>query len=155
MSRILILAGAAFVAVLLVISMQNPATQGLSQRELAKYPQTPPEGDAWFQEQVTDNPRLVLVDFNAVWCGPCRMMLPVLERLATEYEDRVALVKVDIDERPRIADHYHASAIPLVLLMHRGKVLDGLPGFSGPESDYQTLRGMIETHLGKVATPRP
>lgn len=154
MSRILIVVGAALVAAMLLFSMQNPPTQGLSRGELAGLPSAPPDGDAWFQEKVTDNPRLVLVDFSAVWCGPCRMMLPVLERLAKEYEGRVDLVNVDVDERPQIAGHYNASSIPLVLLMHRGTVLDGIPGFSGPEADYQTLKGMIETHLPKIAKAR-
>ena len=65
----------------------------------------------------------VLVDLWAVWCGPCRMVSPVLEQLATEYAGRLKLVKVDVDRSPRLSERFVVQAVPTLLLLRDGQVV--------------------------------
>ena len=64
----------------------------------------------------------VLVDLWAAWCGPCRMVSPVLEQLATEYAGRLKLVKVDVDRSPRLSERFAVQAVPTLLLLRDGQV---------------------------------
>ena len=75
-----------------------------------------------FQKEVLESPIPVLVDFFATWCGPCRMIAPYLQEIAEEYEGKVKVGKVDVDEEEALAIEYKVSAIPLVLLFKDGKV---------------------------------
>jgi thioredoxin 1 len=78
------------------------------------------EGD--FERLVLDSPRPAVVDFSAVWCGPCRSIAPVIEGLANDYADRVTVATVDIDDNPRLAAHYGVRSVPTVMLFERGDV---------------------------------
>ena len=75
-----------------------------------------------FKQEVLESPIPVLVDFFATWCGPCRMIAPFLEEIAEEYEGKVKVGKVNVDEEEALAIEYKVSAIPLVLLFEGGKV---------------------------------
>ena len=75
-----------------------------------------------FKQEVLESPIPVLVDFFATWCGPCRMIAPFLEEIAEEYEGKVKVGKVNVDEEEALAIQYKVSAIPLVLLFKDGKV---------------------------------
>ena len=75
-----------------------------------------------FKQEVLESPIPVLVDFFATWCGPCRMIAPYLEEIAEEYEGKVKVGKVNVDEEEALAIEYKVSAIPLVLLFKDGKV---------------------------------
>ena len=75
-----------------------------------------------FKQEVLDSDIPVLVDFFATWCGPCRMIAPFLEEIAEEYQGKVKVGKVDVDEEEALAIEYKVSAIPLVLLFEGGKV---------------------------------
>jgi thioredoxin 2 len=88
----------------------------------------------------------VLVDVWAPWCGPCRMVSPVLEQLATEHAGELKLVKVNADEAPEVSRRFEVQAIPTLVLMHRGKVLDKQVGAAPPPA----LRSWIAEHLPKV-----
>src|ERR1039457_4876496 len=70
----------------------------------------------------------VLVDFWAEWCGPCKMIGPILDELATEYTGRVKIGKVNIDEHQTLATEYGVRAIPTLLLFHQGQVADQMVG---------------------------
>ena len=74
--------------------------------------------------EVAEKARIpVLVDLWAAWCGPCRMVSPVLEQLATEYAGRLKLVKVDIDRSPRLSERFTVQAVPTLLLLRDGQVV--------------------------------
>ena len=84
-------------------------------------------GDADFDAATTTS-QLVLVDLWAPWCGPCRMVAPVLERISARYAGRVKVVKVNVDDNPRTAARFQASSIPLVVFLKDGTTVDTVLG---------------------------
>jgi len=92
--------------------------------------------DATFDADVLKNDTPVLVDFWAPWCGPCRMVAPIVEELAGEYDGRVKFVKLNTDENPRIASQYGIRSIPTLLVFKGGEVAGQIVGFR-PKSDLQ------------------
>ncbi len=84
-------------------------------------------GDSDFATAIDTN-RLVLVDLWAPWCGPCRMVAPVLEQLARDHADSLKVVKVNVDESPMVAQRYEARSIPMLLFMRHGGVVDTVVG---------------------------
>jgi thioredoxin 2 len=79
--------------------------------------------DTSFSEIADKSPRAVLVDLWATWCGPCRMVSPALQTLATEMADQVKLVKVDIDRSPTLAQRFQVQSVPTLLVMRNGEVV--------------------------------
>ncbi len=77
----------------------------------------------------------VLVDFWAEWCGPCRMLGPVIESLASDYEGRATVAKVDIDANPELAQRFGVRSIPTVLIFDQGEIAETLVGVR-PKGDY-------------------
>jgi thioredoxin 1 len=84
--------------------------------------------DANFDQVVRSSPVPVMVDFWAVWCGPCRMVAPVVEQLAHDYAGRALIGKLNVDENPAIASRYGIMSIPTLLIFRGGKVVDQIVG---------------------------
>jgi thioredoxin 1 len=83
--------------------------------------------DANFQETLKANPLLV-VDFWAPWCGPCRMVGPVIEQLAAEYSGKVAFGKMDVDENQTVPSSFSVMSIPTIVVFHHGKAIERIVG---------------------------
>jgi len=91
-----------------------------------------------FQEEVIKSAIPVMVDFWAPWCGPCRMLAPVIEELATEYSGKIKIGKLNTDESPKVASTYRITAIPTVMFFKDGKPAGQLVGLqSKPELKKQ------------------
>ena len=84
--------------------------------------------DANFQKEVLESDIPVLVDFTAVWCGPCKAIAPTIETLAGEYKGRVKIGKIDIDNNPATPTKYHVRAVPTLILFQGGQVRDQVMG---------------------------
>jgi len=97
--------------------------------------------DANFQDAIKEG--VVLVDFWAAWCGPCKMIAPVLDELATELEGKAKIVKVNVDENQGTASQYQIMSIPSLLLFKDGELVEKTMGFQPKEA----LQAFVEKHL--------
>ncbi len=93
--------------------------------------------DEDFEQQVLKSDKPVMVEYWAPWCGPCRAVAPILEDLANEYENKVVVAKVNMDENPRYAMEYGVMAIPNMIFFKNGEMVDQIIG-AGPKSLYKT-----------------
>jgi thioredoxin 1 len=99
--------------------------------------------DASFKSEVTDSALPVLVDFWAPWCGPCKMIAPVLEEIASEYEGKVKVVKLNIDENQTTPSNYGVRSIPTLILFKEGKEVEKIIGAQSKEN----LKLMVDKSL--------
>ncbi len=99
--------------------------------------------DSNFQETAIDNGGVSVVDFWAEWCGPCRMIGPIIEELATEYGERAKIGKVNVDHNPEISSKYGVRSIPTILILKNGEVVDKQVGVTSKAA----LIGKIDAHL--------
>lgn len=95
-----------------------------------------------FSADVIQSDIPVLVDFYADWCGPCRMLAPTLERLATEFSGRVKIVKVNVDHEPALASQYQIESIPTLVVLSKGQLVGRAAGLVG-ESDLRSALNQI------------
>jgi thioredoxin 1 len=84
--------------------------------------------DETFEQEIEKHSGLAVVDFWATWCGPCRMIAPILEQLAEEYSGKVKVAKVDVDTNIRTSTRFNVRSIPMLLFFKDGKVVDQIVG---------------------------
>lgn len=106
---------------------------------------------ASFTREVLQSPVPVLVDFYADWCGPCRMLAPTLERLATEFSGRASIVKVNVDQEPDLAGEFNVESIPTLVFLSGGKLISRTSGLVGEAGLRQALNQLAD----QTAPSRP
>ena len=94
-----------------------------------------------FENEVLKADKPVLVDFWATWCGPCRMLAPVLEEIDREYGDRIKVCKVNVDEEPVLANHFKISAIPTLFVFKNGQLVEKGMGYRPKDSIVSMVLG--------------
>ncbi|MCK5429547.1 MAG: thioredoxin [Anaerolineales bacterium] len=85
--------------------------------------------EADFQNEVLDANQPVMVDFTAVWCGPCKMLDPVVKELSEEWADSVKVVKLDVDNNPSLAMQYQVMGVPTLMLFVNGQISERITGY--------------------------
>jgi len=94
-------------------------------------------------QQIIQDPKPVLIDFYATWCGPCKMMPPILTQLKEKMGENLRIIKIDVDKNPEVASKYQIRGVPTLILMRESKVLWKQSGVQ----EVNVLKQTIEQHL--------
>ena len=96
-----------------------------------------------FEDLLSGSDVPVLVDFYATWCGPCQMMVPILDKVNTQLKGRLQVVKIDSDKYPQLASQYQIHALPTLVLFKNGQPVDWIEGVLPAEQIIQRLQGLV------------
>ena len=99
--------------------------------------------DSTFSDEVLNSDKPVLVDFWATWCGPCKMVAPVLEEIAAEHSDKLTVAKLDIDANPQAARDFKVMSIPTLILFQGGKPVKQIVGAKGKAALLKDLDAVL------------
>ncbi|PIQ28135.1 thioredoxin [bacterium (Candidatus Blackallbacteria) CG17_big_fil_post_rev_8_21_14_2_50_48_46] len=99
-----------------------------------------------FESLISESPVPILVDFWAEWCGPCKMMNPVLKQVAKQYEGKLKIIKINVDQNPAAANFYGIQSIPTLMLFWKGKPIMDLKG----AMPYEQLQHQIDLRLERL-----
>lgn len=100
--------------------------------------------DLDFTEKVLNSDKPVLVDFWATWCGPCKMLAPVVEEVATDMKEDIHVIKVDVDGSPSIASQFGISSIPTLILFDKGAPVGKMVGFRPADQIKDVIKGALK-----------
>ena len=96
-----------------------------------------------FEAEINNTEKLVLVDFFATWCGPCKMIAPIISEISEEYSDKVKVCKVNVDENNELAMKYNIVSIPTLIFLKDGKVVETSIGFSSKSELVNIINKLI------------
>jgi len=96
-----------------------------------------------FDQEVTHSDKLVMIDFFAEWCGPCKMLAPAIDALSSEYEDKVKIFKCDVDNEPELAGQFGVQSIPTIVFLKDGELVDKVVGFQSKEALADKLNKLM------------
>lgn len=94
-------------------------------------------------QQILRDPKPVLIDFYAEWCGPCKMMPPILKELKEKMGDTLRIIKIDVDKNPQIASHYQVRGVPTLVLMKEGVVAWKQSGVMDANALQKTIQNQL------------
>ena len=100
--------------------------------------------------EVLKSPEVVMVDFWAVWCGPCQMVAPIVDELANEYAGKVKVRKLNTDENPEVAGRYQVMSIPTILFFKNGQVVEKLVGARPKRQFKEVIDQLLAQHAGSA-----
>ena len=109
--------------------------------------------DATFDKEISEAGMPVMVDFWAPWCAPCRTMGKTLEQVAPEYQDKVRILKINVDENPEVAGRFGIQSIPTLLFYTDGEPIGQIPGALPPDALREVLNRHTEGTLGEKDSP--
>ena len=96
-----------------------------------------------FNEEITNTDKLVLVDFYANWCGPCKILSPIISEIANEYSNSVKVCKVNVDESQELALKYNIMSIPTLIFLKNGVVIKSVVGFCSKSELDSTIKNLL------------
>lgn len=92
--------------------------------------------------------KISLVDFSATWCGPCKMLNPVLDKVSEDLDDRVDFYHIDVDESPEVSSEFGIRGVPTMIIFHSGQEIDRMVGFRDRNALQRQLESLADSKLG-------